>query len=196
MAESPAPAPAHGVLTIPNVLTLLRLILIPFFLTASLRGQFREAFVIFVAAALTDIIDGFVARRLNQRSRLGAVLDPTADKVMLICGYLFYTFSPVVPFRLPYWVTYVIFARDVLIVAFAYLLYTRIQIRRFPPSLLGKVSTLCQAVTLAAVIGVNSVTPGLATFAAVMFRVALVMTLLSGLDYLRRADLLLKGIET
>jgi cardiolipin synthase (CMP-forming) len=195
MSESHTPAPSHGVLTIPNVLTLLRLILIPFFLAASFRGRFREAFILFVAAALTDIIDGFVARRLNQRSRLGAVLDPTADKVMLVCGYLFYTLSPVVPFRLPYWVTYVIFARDVLIVAFAYLLYTRIQIRRFPPSLAGKLSTLCQAVTLAAVIGVNSVTPGLATFAAVMFRVALVMTLLSGLDYLRRANLLLEGIE-
>src|SRR5207253_6023829 len=67
-------------LTVPNALTLLRLAIVPVFLVASFRGDFTLAFILFVSAAATDVIDGFVARRFNQRSRLGAVLDPAADK--------------------------------------------------------------------------------------------------------------------
>ncbi|MGZ7079497.1 MAG: CDP-alcohol phosphatidyltransferase family protein, partial [Thermoanaerobaculia bacterium] len=77
-------------LTVPNLITLLRILLIPFFLYASTRGAFTVAFIIFVSAALTDIFDGYIARRFNQRSRIGALLDPAADKTMMICGYLFY----------------------------------------------------------------------------------------------------------
>lgn len=186
MTAIPPSAPRHRVLTIPNVLTLLRILLIPFFLLASVERQFVTAFGLFVAAALTDVIDGFVARRLNQRSRLGAVLDPAADKVMMMTGYLFFTFGHLVPFRLPAWLTYMIFTRDVLIVIGVYILYSRMGVVRFPPSTAGKISTLFQAVTLAGVVGVNSVTPGLAPAGPAMFRIAWAMTLISGIVYVRR----------
>src|SRR5437762_13182350 len=78
-------------LTIPNALTLLRLFAVPVFIYASFRGEYRLAFFIFAGAAVTDFLDGVIARRFNQRSRLGAVLDPAADKTMMVCGYLFYT---------------------------------------------------------------------------------------------------------
>ena len=174
-------------LNIPNALTLLRLLLIPVFLVASLRGMFLTALVLFVAAAVTDIFDGLIARRLNQRSRLGAILDPAADKTMLIFGYLYYTLAPNVWLRIPGWLTFTVFARDFLIILFAYLLYTRIRVKRFPPSVAGKISTLLQAVTLGAVIGANAFLPGLAWFAELMFRVALLITLFSGSGYIRRA---------
>src|SRR2546428_12511698 len=87
------PQPSSLMLTIPNLLTLLRLLLVPFFIAASIKGMFTVAFVVFVTAAATDILDGMIARRFNQRSRLGALLDPAADKTMMISGYLFYTFS-------------------------------------------------------------------------------------------------------
>ena len=77
------------ILNVPNTLTLLRLLLIPVFLYASFRGMFLTALILFVTAALTDIFDGLIARRLNQRSRIGAILDPAADKIMLVCGYLY-----------------------------------------------------------------------------------------------------------
>ncbi|SRR5258708_3729141 len=180
--------------TIPNILTMLRLVLVPCFLLASLYGMFTVAFIIFVSAAVTDLADGFLARRLNQRSRLGAILDPAADKTMLIAGYLFYTLSPMVRVPIPGWLTFVIFIRDFFIIAFAYLLYTRVQVKRFPPSWAGKVSTTLQALTLAWVIAVNAFMPGLAWVAEILFRIALVITLYSSWDYLRRGERLLAPV--
>ncbi len=181
-------------LTIPNLLTLLRLILVPFFLLASINHAWTAAFVIFVTAAVTDILDGMLARRLNQRSRLGALLDPAADKTMMICGYLVYTFEAHLPLiAIPRWLTFVVFIRDFMILTFAYLLYTRVQVKRFPPSWAGKTSTVLQAVTLAATIAVNAFLPQLFLFAQFLFRAALLMTLYSSWDYLRRGEQLLEN---
>src|SRR3954449_8918964 len=99
-------------LTVPNLLTLLRLFLVPCFLVASFNDRFTVAFVIFVTAAVTDIFDGMIARRFNQRSRLGAVLDPAADKTMMVCGYVYYTFGFVPRLPLPGWLTFTVFIRD------------------------------------------------------------------------------------
>jgi cardiolipin synthase len=179
-------------LTIPNILTLLRLVLVPCFIVASMRGMFSVAFVLFVTAAVTDIFDGMIARHLNQRSRLGAFLDPAADKTMMIAGFVFYTFSTTPALRIPAWLTFTVLVRDVLIVMFAYLLYTRVQVKRFPPSWAGKTSTMTQAVTLAAAIFVNAYAPQLAWGAELLFRVSLVVTLYSAWDYLRHGERLLE----
>ena len=179
-------------ITIPNILTLLRLVLIPVFLLASFRGMFLTAFILFITAAVTDIFDGVIARRLNQRSRIGAILDPTADKIMLVFGYLYYTLAPNVALvRIPGWLTFVVFIRDFLIMMFAYLLYTRVQVKRFPPSWAGKISTVLQASALGAVIGGNALIPWLAWLAEVLFRIVLLMTLFSAGDYLRRGKRML-----
>jgi len=81
--------------------------------------------------------------------------------------------------------------RDLLIILFAYFLYMRLHVRRFPPSIAGKVSTALQAATLGTVIGVNSFVPSLLWLAQLLFRMALVATLYSGWDYLRRTERLL-----
>jgi cardiolipin synthase len=176
-------------LNVPNALTLLRLLLIPFFIAASFRGLYLAAFVLFVGAALTDILDGYIARRFDMRSRIGAILDPAADKMMMICGYLFYTFADQLPLvRIPGWLTFVVFIRDFLIATFAYLLYTRVHVKRFPPSWAGKTSTVLQAVTCATAIAVNAFAPGLLWLAERLFQAAMLMTLFSGWDYLRRAE--------
>lgn len=183
-------------LTIPNLLTLLRLLLVPFFIYASFHGMWTIAFVIFISAAVTDILDGFIARRFNQRSRLGALLDPAADKMLMISGYLFYTINSSMPMvRIPGWLTFVVFIRDFLIVMFAYLLYTRVHVRRFPPSPAGKTSTVLQAATLGTAIAVNAFLPQLLWLAWFLFRAALLVTLFSSWDYLRRGrQLLFDGI--
>jgi CDP-diacylglycerol--glycerol-3-phosphate 3-phosphatidyltransferase len=155
--------------------------------------MYTVAFVIFVTAAVTDIFDGMIARRLNQRSKLGALLDPAADKMLLVCGYLFYTLHRHLPMvRIPGWLTFVVFIRDFMIAAFAYLMYTRMQVKRFPPSWAGKASTVTQAVTLATMIAVNAFLPGLLWFSELLFRAALVITLFSAWDYLRRGEQLLE----
>jgi len=180
------------VLTIPNILTLVRLIAVPVFIFASLRGHYTLALGLFVGAAVTDFFDGMIARRFNQRSRLGAVLDPAADKTIMVCGYLFYTLRDGLPVvRIPVWLTFTVFMRDFLIIGFAYLLYTRLHVKRFPPSWLGKTSTLIQAFTLGTAIAVNAFLPGLLSMAELLFRVAAVTTLVSGWDYMRRAESML-----
>ena len=177
---------------VPNILTLLRLVLVPCFLMASMNRQWTLAFAIFVTAAVTDILDGALARRLNVRSRLGAILDPAADKTLMVCGFLFYSLSNALPvIDIPNWLLFVVLIRDFAIIFFAYLLYTRVQINRFPPSIAGKASTVLQAVTLAAVIAVNGFLPQLKGLAELLFRVSMVITLYSGWDYLRRGDKLL-----
>jgi cardiolipin synthase (CMP-forming) len=178
-------------MTIPNILTILRLCLVPFFIAASLTEHFTLAFVLFISAAATDVLDGMIARRFNQRSRIGALLDPLADKTMMVSGYLFYTFSNKPLLRIPGWLTWIVFIRDLLIILFAYFLYTRLNVKRFPPSIAGKVSTVLQAATLGTVIGVNAFVPSLLWLAHLLFRTALIATLYSGWDYLRRAERLL-----
>jgi cardiolipin synthase len=161
-------------------------------MVASFRGHFVAAFVLFVTAAVTDIFDGMIARRFNQRSRLGALLDPAADKTMMICGYLFYTLHPSVRMPIPNWLTFTVFIRDFMIITFAYLLYTRVQVKRFPPSWAGKASTVLQAITLAATIAINAFSDFPPWACDVLFRLALAITLYSSFDYLRRGSKLLE----
>jgi cardiolipin synthase len=133
-----------------------------------------------------------IARRFNLRSRAGALLDPAADKTLMVCGFLYYTFADRLPVvRIPGWLTFAVFIRDFLIAAFAYLLYTRTEIKRFPPSIAGKVSTVTQAVTIGAVIAANGFAPSLRPLAEVLFRVSVVTTLFSGWGYMRRTEQLL-----
>jgi cardiolipin synthase len=179
---------------IPNILTSLRLLLVPCFLGASMQRMYAVAFVIFVTAAVTDILDGWLARRWNVKSKFGALFDPAADKTLMVCGFLYYTFASELPRgAIPGWLTFTVFIRDFLIAFFAYLMYTRIRITRFPPSILGKASTVLQAVTLACVIAVNGFWPQLAPLAEVLFRVSLVTTLASGWGYMYRASRLLEN---
>jgi cardiolipin synthase len=177
---------------VPNILTLIRLILVPCFLAASMQRMYVAAFVIFVTAAVTDILDGALARRFNVRSRLGAILDPAADKTLMVCGFIYYTFAARLTVVIPGWLTFAVFIRDAFIALFAYLMYTRIHIKRFPPSVPGKISTLLQAITLAAVIGANGFAPGLLGLARIMFRLSLAMTLFAGWGYMRRASEMLE----
>jgi len=174
-------------LTVPNILTLLRLFAVPVFIYASFRGEYRIAFFIFTGAAVTDFLAGVIARRFNQRSRLGAILDPAADKTMMICGYLFYTLRQRLPVSgIPAWLTFTVFIRDFFIITIAYLLYTRVRVTRFPPSVAGKTSTVLQAGTLGVVIAANAFGPALMPFLEVLFRIALLATLFSAWDYLRK----------
>lgn len=185
---SGGPAPRTRRWTIPNTLSLLRLAMVPLFVMAAVRGAFGLAFVLFVGAAVTDALDGWIARRFDMRSRIGAFLDPAADKALMVTGFIVFTLRDVAPRSIPHWLTFTVFARDVLIVLFAYLLYTRIRVKRFPPALAGKVSTIVQVVTLAATIAANTHLGGpiLVPLLPYFFGLALAMTLISGFDYIRK----------
>lgn len=129
---------------LPNLLTLLRLVAIPFLVRAILARHEEVALVIFVVAGATDAVDGRLARRLNQSTRLGQYLDPIADKLMLSTLFLVTTYVGLVPL----YVTVLVFARDLGILLISTLLYATGTMRNFRPSAIGKLNTLLQIFTM------------------------------------------------
>jgi cardiolipin synthase len=130
-------------LNVPNFFTLLRLALVPFVIQAILTGRHFLALALFAAAALTDIVDGFAARRYGLATETGAFLDPLADKCLLSGVFLALAAAAIVP----WWFVAIIFARDLYIVLAACIVMMLTPIRQFPPSVWGKVSTFVQILT-------------------------------------------------
>lgn len=133
---------------IPNALTFLRVLLIVPFAMALLETQYRVALIVFFAAAVTDGIDGFLARHFEWRSRLGAIADPLADKALLITAYLMLTWTGV----LPLWLFLVVLGRDVLIVLGGLVFHYTVGRFELQPSLLGKLNTFVQILVVLAII--------------------------------------------
>ncbi len=125
---------------LPNLLTLVRLIAAPWVALLLVRSEFRAALVVVLCAALTDWFDGFAARHLRVSGPVGVILDPLADKTLLVI--LFVALAAVR--RLPIWVVALVIGRDLVIVIGALLLRIFRNARRFVPSTLGKVSTFFQ----------------------------------------------------
>jgi len=129
-----------------NLLTVLRLVLVPFVVLAILDGRHTLALALFAGAALTDYLDGAVARRFGLATPAGARLDPVADKCLLSGVFLALASAGTVP----WWLVAIIFGRDFYILAGAATVMLLTPVREFPPSIWGKISTLVQGVTAAA----------------------------------------------
>ena len=163
-----------------NLLTASRLVMAPLAVRAILLGQYRLALGIFVAAAVTDGLDGLVARRLGRLTRLGAWLDPIADKVLLSSAYLALGIAG----ALPWWLVGIILGRDILILAGAAAALLLTRERNFPPSVWGKLSTFVQIFT-AVFVMVAGAWPGtgLERWAGALTWPTAAATLWSGLHY-------------
>ena len=140
----------------PNLLTLMRLFIIPFLVIEILDGRYPVAFALFVLAGFSDGFDGLLARWLSQRTRLGQYLDPIADKLLLSTLFLVLTHMNLVP----RYVTVLVFSRDFGILLISTLLFATGTLRDFRPSLLGKLNTVVQILGLTAVL-VDQVWPAL-----------------------------------
>ncbi len=129
----------RGPWTLPNFITLARLAALPFFLVAIADGRFDIALAIFVIAGISDGVDGFLARRLDMKSALGAYLDPIADKLLLITSYLFLAI-PSYPARVkvPVWLAVIVLSRDFLLLLVGLLLILTTGRKSFPPSWAGQ----------------------------------------------------------
>jgi cardiolipin synthase len=173
-------------LTIPNFLSVLRMGLVPLFIIAVIDGELKKALLIFVAAGVTDALDGLIARLANQGSLLGAYLDPIADKLLLTSAYIALSIPQLnhgAP--IPLWVTVLVIARDLLIVVMAVILALAAGIRKFPPSVLSKINTAAQVVTVMVVL-VSPLVPHLETVATTLLYLVAATTLSSGLHYMFR----------
>jgi cardiolipin synthase len=132
----------------PNLLTLMRLFIIPFLVIAVLDGHYGEAFGLFALAGISDGLDGLLARWLSQHTKLGQYLDPIADKLLLSTLFLVLTHMNLVP----RYVTVLVFSRDFGILLIATLLFATGTLRDFRPSILGKLNTVVQIVGLTVVL--------------------------------------------
>jgi len=134
--------------TVPNQITLLRLGFLPIFLILISYEHYRWALAVLVVAGLSDGIDGLLARQLNQRSSLGAYLDPIADKLLLSSSFVILAFKK----EIAWWLTIIVLSRDVIILIVAVVIILIWGYRPFPPSLLGKMTTFFQIVLVFTVV--------------------------------------------
>lgn len=161
---------------LPNLFTLARLILAPFIAADILHNRYGRAIVVLFAAGFTDVMDGFLARRLQASTPAGAYFDPIADKILLSVIYVSLGFAAAIP----WWMVAVVFGRDLLILAMAAygLLFT--SLRKFPPSVWGKISTFLQIGAALVVMGSRAGIPAPVTLALSLM---IVGTVVSGLNY-------------
>jgi len=170
-----------SLLNIPNFLTLCRLGAIPIFLSFLSRHRYTEALYVFAAAAVTDGLDGTVARWFDSRTEIGAFLDPFADKLMLLSAFVVLTVEQ----DLPGWLLSVVAIRDVVIVG-GYLMIAFFTNERMPvrPSYVGKLSTVLQlACVIATLLRIGVTWPNY-WYGLLYFTVA--VTALSGVHYMYR----------
>lgn len=132
----------------PNLLTLMRLFIIPFLVIEILDANYRGSFALFVLAGVSDALDGLLARWLSQRTTLGQYMDPIADKLLLSTLFVVFTHVGL----MPRYVTVLVFSRDLGILLIATLLFATGSLRDFRPSLFGKLNTFMQIIALLSVL--------------------------------------------
>jgi cardiolipin synthase (CMP-forming) len=128
--------------TVPNQITFLRLGFLPLFLILMSYERYKWALLVLVIAGFSDGIDGLIARKFNQRSSLGAYLDPIADKLLLSSSFVVLAFEK----QIAWWLTILVLSRDVLILIVAAVIILASGYRPLPPSIYGKFTTFFQIV--------------------------------------------------
>jgi len=139
---------AARIWTVPNQITILRLGFLPLFIVSISYEHYRWALLILVLAGLSDGIDGLLARSLNQRSSLGAYLDPIADKLLLSSSFVILAFKH----EIPLWLMIFVLSRDVIMIMVAAVILLMFGYRPFPPSIFGKAATFFQIVMVFSVV--------------------------------------------
>lgn len=178
--------------TLANQLTLLRLALIPFFVLAILEGNRALALGLFVAAGISDALDGLLARLLDQRTAFGAYFDPIADKLLLSSAFVILALEGLLPWTL----AILVVGRDVLIVMIAGVIILATGYRPFPPSRLGKACTVVETATVFAVLVANVFLPrwllGIRDF---LFWLTAALVLASGVQYALRVGKMMPDLH-
>ncbi len=168
-------------MTVPNLITILRIILTPIFIIYLLNDEYLPALILFILAGLSDAADGLIARLFNQKSKLGAVLDPLADKILLNSAFVVlavkdYVYS---------WLTVIVISRDVLILLGVLILFLNSQDFTFKPSIISKITTCAQLATVFVVLSAGHF-PLLHQFSNYLFWITGLFTVSSCLHYMHQ----------
>lgn len=166
-------------MTIPNMMTLVRMALVPVFLIGVIYGWIHISLAIFVVAALTDALDGYLARCLHQETQLGLYLDPLADKLLSTVSYI----SLAVIGLIPAWLAVVVFFKDLFIGLGIAIIFFTGRKPRIMPTLCGKGTTIVQVITIGAAL-IWSIMGLDGPVLDILFKVTGGMTILSGGHYI------------
>jgi len=183
------------VLTVANQLTLLRMAMVPLLVVLVLWREFPWALVVFVVAGATDVLDGLIARLGHQRTTLGAMMDPVADKLLLTSSFIVLTWGEGLYARIPAWLTVTTLSRDAIIVITVTIINLTLGRRIFYPSIIGKLSTTLQTLT----VGVGLLMNAMGTeypAATHLYRLTLVVTVVSAFHYVYAASAGKPGANT
>jgi cardiolipin synthase (CMP-forming) len=167
-------------LNIPNLITLGRILLVPVVVWAIASGAMWIAFVLFVAAGLSDAVDGYLAKRFDMTTELGAYLDPLADKALIVSIYLTLGINNLIP----RWLVILVVSRDILIVGGILLSWLLGNPLKIKPLLVSKLNTVAQIVFACVVLGSLGFAIPAATLTLVLMGLVAILTLLSVAAYL------------
>ncbi|WP_338083132.1 CDP-alcohol phosphatidyltransferase family protein [Flexistipes sinusarabici] len=183
----------NGMLNIPNTLTILRIILLPLFIMKLSRGEIEQAFIVFSIAAFTDLLDGFIARKLSMITPLGQILDPLADKIMIIGGFVAIYLSDL-PVQISSFFLFFVYLKEfytILGISVIYLFKGKINIQ---PNIFGKMATFMESLSILILL-VSNLTGMFAHFvnylamATIGFiTAAIVSYTLDGIDYMTKNE--------
>ncbi len=167
-------------MNLPNIITVLRLLLAPVIVFLMLKGQMGAAFLIFLVAGISDAVDGLVAKRFGQVTDLGTYLDPIADKVLLVSIYVTLGAGD----HLPVWLVILVVSRDLLIVGGALLSHAMDLVLNIRPLLISKINTTAQIALAAIVLGELGLDLDASGLIPLVVAVVAATTVLSGTNYL------------
>ena len=197
---------ASKVITVPNILTVIRMALIPVFVGALYYQRFGWALAVFVVAGVTDGLDGLFARKFNQYSPLGQILDPIADKLLLVTSFITLSMPSIMApealvqphprhLPVPFWVTAAVISRDVFIVVGAATINVVTGFRGFKPSWLGKANTTVQIVGVVLVLIAASFPP-LRGYLPTVYTIVAFFAALSGVHYIFHVARLMREADS
>jgi len=166
--------------TLPNLITVGRLLLVPLIISLIADGSFGTAFIVFVLAGISDGVDGFIARQFNLRSRLGTYLDPIADKVLLVSVYLSLTFID----EIAGWLTVMVVSRDIFIIGGVMLAWVLDRPIEVKPLIISKINTAGQIILAALALANLAFDAGLGSVTDVLVWLVGVLTVASAGAYL------------
>lgn len=165
------------------------MVLIPVFVSLLFYQRFVLALAIFILAGVTDGLDGLLARRFNQKSQLGTILDPIADKLLLVTSFVVLSMRSVFPqplpshLPIPFWVTVAVISRDVFILVGAAAINIVTGFRGFRPSILGKINTVVQIFAITAIIFAARFPYGTGWYLPTIYTTVFAFSVLSGAHY-------------
>ena len=170
-------------MSLANKITIARIILTPLFIASIVYGRMDIALVFFVMAIISDGMDGFIARTRNQKTLLGTILDPVADKILLISAFICLAIVGSLPshLRLPPYVPIIVISRDAIIVLGSVIIYVVKGDVRIKPSIWGKVTTFFQMITIVSII-IRS------RYSVYVWNTAMIFTIISGIDYMLKGS--------